>query len=268
MVDASELVRQALAAGRAGDENERWDRVVDLHRTGGAAVLHEARRLCSSRDPERRRLGADILGQARAGTAADGTPRIGDPTHEAAMRILLDLAARERHPDVLHSLGIAFGHRHDARGIPALVRWRADRDPGVRYAVAFGLLGLTDPVAIDTLIELSDDDDAHVRNWATFGLARQVPTDTAAVRDALFARGADPDDDARAEGISGMARRRDERVVPMLLDALTRPSWTGSAPDLVHDALHQAARFTGDPRLWYYVRHHPVWIGHASRDRG
>jgi HEAT repeat protein len=268
MIDASELVRQALAAARAGDHDARWDRIVDLQRRGGAEVLDQARRLCASRDRERRRLGVDILGQLRAATAADGMPRIGDPDHEAAMRILLDVAAHERDPDVLHALGIAFGHRHDPRGVPALRRWRSHPDADVRYTVAFGLLGLTDPSAIDTLIELSDDDDDNVRNWATFGLARQVRTDTRAVRDALFARVADPNADARAEGLIGMALRHDDRVVPMLLDALTSPVWHGTAPHLVHDALHRMARATGDPRLWYYVRHHPVWIRHASRDRG
>jgi len=257
MIDASALVRQALAATRAGDEDTRWDRIVDLHRLGGAEVLHEARRLGASRDPERRRLAADILGQLRGDTDRGRT-------HEAAMRTLLDLADRERHADVLHSLGIAFGHRHDPRAIPALRRWRAHPDADVRHAVAFGLLGLTDPPAIDTLVELSGDDDPHVRNWATFGLARQVNTDTPAVREALLARGSDPDDDARAEGLIGLVRRRDDRVVPVLLDTLTRPVWRGSAPDLVHEALHTMARATGDARLWHYVRHHPVWIGHAD----
>jgi HEAT repeat protein len=267
MIGASELVRQALAATRAGDEDGRWDRIVDLHRADGAEVLDEARRLCASHDPARRRLGADILGQLRGATAADGTPRIGEPLHEAAMGILLDLAAVEGDPDVLRALGTAFGHRHDPRCVPALRRWRVHPDPDVRYAVTFGLIGLTDPLAIDTLIELSRDDDDHVRNWATFGLARQVNTDTPAVRDALLARTADPDDDARAEGLIGMALRRDDRVVPMLLDALNRPVWYGSAPDLVHDAMHRMAHLTGDPRLWYHVRHHPVWFRHASRGR-
>src|SRR5688572_13477196 len=169
MIDASELVRQALAATRAGDSDTRWNRIDDLHRSDRAAVLDEARRLCASPDPVRRQLGADILGQLRVATAADGTPRIGEPSHEAAMRILLDLAATEGDPDVLRALGIAFGHRRDPRGVPALRRWRAHADAEVRYAVAFGLVGLTEPLAIDTLVELSADDDDHVRNWATFG---------------------------------------------------------------------------------------------------
>jgi HEAT repeat protein len=265
MIDASELVRQALAAARAGDLDARWDRIADLHRRGGAEVLDRARRLCASRDRQRRHLGVDILGQLRGATAADGTPRIGDPVHEAAMRILLDVAGRERDADVLRALGFAFGHRHDARAIPALRRWRAHPDPDVRDGVVFGLLNLTDAAAIETLIELSGDDDPHVRNWATFGLARQVQTDTPAIRDALLARAADADHDARAEALIGLAVRRDDRVVAPLLAALTSPVWSGSAPDLVHDALHRMARTTGDPRLWYHVRHHPKWIGHPSR---
>jgi hypothetical protein len=78
-------------------------------------------------------------------------------------------------------------------------------------------LGHTDRKAVRTLIELSADPDADIRDWATFGLAQQIGTNTREVREALYARVEDEDDDTRAEALMGLARRRDERVsVPLI----------------------------------------------------
>lgn len=75
----------------------------------------------------------------------------------------------------------------------------------MRYAVVFGLFGIDDDLAVQTLIELSADVDPQVRDWATFGLGVQIDRDDPAVRHALMARLEDPDIDTRGEAIRGLA---------------------------------------------------------------
>lgn len=166
---AAELIREALAADAANDEDRRWRFVSELQSAGGEPALSLARELCQSEDPTRRRLGADVLGQLGTG---DGRSARDSPFRDAAVGILLQAIDREEDPDVLASIGVGFGHLHDPRCIPALARLRTHPDPDVRHAVAFGLLGRPERAALDVLIELSADPNAEVRDWATFGLAR------------------------------------------------------------------------------------------------
>jgi HEAT repeat protein len=88
---------------------------------------------------------------------------------------------------VLESIAVAFSHFRDSKTIPAL--------HGLRKQ----------DVAVQTLIELSADESADVRDWATFGLAVQTERDDPDVRAALLARMNDPDDVTREEAIRGLA---------------------------------------------------------------
>jgi HEAT repeat protein len=67
---------------------------------------------------------------------------------------------------------------------------------------------------------LSQDLDARVRDWSTFGLGTQLEVDTPEILAALLARVEDIDADTRAEALAGLAKRRDLRVVVPLRRAL------------------------------------------------
>ncbi|HEX8626598.1 MAG TPA: HEAT repeat domain-containing protein, partial [Catenuloplanes sp.] len=239
------LIQEALQAAAAGDEQRRWDLVCRLHRDGGLPALEAARQLCVSQDAAQRQLGVDILGQL--GIAAARAASRG-PFRDAAVRQLLDTVRDEREGAVLQAIAVAFGHLGDARCVPPLGALRTHPDADVRCAVAFGLLGLPERAALDLLVSLSADPEPRVRDWATFGLARQSAADFAALRDALVRRLADPDLDTRAEAIHGLATRGDRRAIPPLLEALAGP-WPGSDPHLIDEALYALAATTGDQRL-------------------
>jgi HEAT repeat protein len=85
-------------------------------------------------------------------------------------------------------------------------------------------MGHDEPLAIQSLIELTKDEDARVRDWATFALGQQVDADTPSLRDALIERLTDSDDDARGEALIGLARRGDRRLIPALIDELESES--------------------------------------------
>ncbi len=138
------------------------------------------------------------------------------------METLLATMEVETDEGVLDAVCIALGHIHDPATVPSLARLKAHPSAKVRYAVAFALAGFEDRMAIQTLIELSRDENVLVRDWATFGLGTQIDVDTPEVRAALLARVSDADEVTRGEALVGLARRNDHRVVEPLFEELER----------------------------------------------
>ncbi|MGH3849133.1 MAG: HEAT repeat domain-containing protein, partial [Pseudonocardiaceae bacterium] len=156
---------------------------------------------------------------------------------------LLHLVAFASNEDVLWSAARALGATASSLGLPALLALAQHPDEDVRTQVAVSVPACTgddvDASAVAALIELTNDRDADVRNWATFALGRQLAADSHDVRDALWARVADESQDVREEAIAGLARRRDRRSLPLvarLLELGNVPSWLFDAAASLADA--------------------------------
>jgi HEAT repeat protein len=79
---------------------------------------------------------------------------------------------------------------------------------------------------------MTTDAEELVRDWATFGIGIAGTTDSIEVRRALKARLDDPDATTRYEAVQGLARLRDECVVPILLAGLGEDPDDGAAISL------------------------------------
>lgn len=220
------------------DEDNYWNYVYILHFRGGEEEFTAASKLCESQSVSERILGINILSQ------------LGIPQRTFLQQsgdILLKLLSTEENSQVLASIGSAFGHLKDSRGILPLVKLKNHPDADVRMGVVCGLSGQEDELAIQTLIDLSSDEDEDIRNWATFNLGSQIETDTPAIRDALFARviSETGDSDTIAEicgeALVGLAIRKDERVINPLI-AVLKSGCVGVLPV-------EAASEMGDARL-------------------
>jgi HEAT repeat protein len=128
----------------------------------------------------------------------------------------------EREAIVLHAVLVALSHLAHGDSTPAVLCFCDHTDSDVRHAAVLALTANgDDPIAVDALVRMTLDSEAHVRDWAVFGLGTILDVDTSAVRDALAERLADPDDDTRGEALVGLARRKDQRVVSALLAELS-----------------------------------------------
>jgi HEAT repeat protein len=165
--------------------------------------------------PTQRAIAVLVLGQLDARAEVFFHERVDIAVH---------LASRDPDPAVLEAAAYALGHLADERGRDALLRLHDHSSSGVRLAVAGALPNCTrdgdedtidDLEVVEALIELSRDPHDEVRNWATFGLAREVEIDTPAVREALADRLVDSYDEARAEAIAGLMLRHDDRAVEL-----------------------------------------------------
>ena len=245
-----ELIELALTES---DEDAAWDAVVALHGRGTPEVLEKATALTKSDDPDERSLGADILGQLgrKEGVEQHRFPK-------ESVEILLGMLPAEEEPEVLEAILTALSHLKDAKAIPAVAQLVKHPDAEVRHAAVLALMGHDDQAAIDLLIELSVDEDPEVRDWATFALGTQLEADAPDIRRALADRLEDPDDVVRGEALVGLARRKDDRVVPALKQELQAEDveelFVGAAeliasPELHAPLLALCERWDGDDEV-------------------
>ena len=228
--DADLLARTAAALrdDPEPDDPEFWALVSAVRRRGSQTVLEQATEWCTAPDPALRRLGANILGQLGAGNAR--------PFAEISTRILETLLS-DADDSVASCALVALGHLDsgDLERICALASSHSDR---VRHSVAWCLGPREDALARATLITLSRDVDADVRDWATFGLGNLSDVDSPEIRQALVDRLDDDDTDTRAEAMVGLARRGDPRADAAVAAALVDPA----AGSLVQEAADIIAR--------------------------
>ena len=121
---------------------------------------------------------------------------------------------------VVRSAIYALHHIDSVQAASHIIPFAAHLNDDIREAVAFGLNAVDTSEAHDALLRLMRDRSADVRNWATFGIARQSEIDNSDIRIALLAGLADADYEVRYEAAIGLARRRDIRSVKNLKQLL------------------------------------------------
>jgi len=212
-------IDQALLLEPESDERDAL--VSELQDRHDEETYTAALELLRSDDPDRRKLGAEVLSQL--GARCNDEDR---PFRLPTIDLLLELVETEPDTHVLARILWAFGTLGDARTIAPTVARAAHPDVDVRRGVVFALLGRDDDRAVETLIALTGDADDDVRDKATFGLAQMVERDTPELREALVARLQDPYIEARTEAYVGLALRGDRRAVePLIADI--EDGWEG-----------------------------------------
>ena len=227
---SAELIELIL---NSDDDDERWNFIGVLHARGSDVEFEIATTLCRSDCPEKRATGADILGRL----GWDERTFLSE-----SVRILIDLL-KDSEIDVIDSAAVALGHRDEPEAIPDLAALKDHPQAKVRCAVAFGLLGYEDELAVSTLIELSRDADLDTRNYATFGLGALIDIDTPEIIAALLARIGDSDSEVHGEALVGLARRKYPESLSLILNDL-QSEWISvlalsAAEELATPELHE-----------------------------
>ncbi|MFI5387641.1 MAG: HEAT repeat domain-containing protein [Fimbriimonadales bacterium] len=207
------------------DDDAPWEAVWSLHRMGTREVFEYASSWIKSSRPLKRARGFDIV--AQLGRTVDH-PSNSFP--QQAYDLVSTALQEEREFLPRRSAISALGHLDDPRAVPLIALFSSDPSAEIRFAVACALgVFPNDPLSIETLTAMTEDEDGDVRDWATFGVGVLGDWDSAELRDALFRRMDDSDADAREEAVVGLAKRRDGRVLPTLIELLTKPE-VGSRP--------------------------------------
>ncbi len=200
------------------DDEAAWAAVASLRLRATPEILEYAKKYCGSDDPKARARGLDVLAQLGTGKPDSERPYL----NECVSMALAGL--KDTESLVVHSAAWALAHLRGERAVAALMEIKRHPDTGVRHAVAYGMGGRTEAER-STLIELMDDDDDEVRNWATFELGTICDVNSPEIRDALRKRLNDSFEEARSEAVWGLARRKDPEGLRILLERLASETW-------------------------------------------
>jgi len=209
------LLADAAAAAIASDPDDRrlWDLIYALHERATREVFEAAVAWCRSLSPSLRHLGVAVLGEL----GLDGSFPFARESEPVLLPLLHDDDAT-----VIAAAALALGTL-GADDTATLCRAASHAAADVRAAVARSLCDLAGPGVVPTLIALTRDPEAAVRQLATSGLGGFDREDTEALRLALVERLADPDAETREEAIFALAQLGDDRVDAALRVALEEP---------------------------------------------
>jgi hypothetical protein len=224
------LVAQALVELQNINEEALYPLLVQLRDCANSMVFKVAKTLAYSPNVYERELGILILGGLYELKPVEGLdyPIYQRVFIEETLMIFLERLQQEENQDNLNEIILGMGHLQDERIVEPLLPFAKHPHEDIRFAVAVAFGGETDDRAIATLIQLSQDVDEDVRDWATFGLGTMLfddddlPIDSPEIREALYRNINDPHPDTRYEALTGLADRRDKRILPQLIDLLAR----------------------------------------------
>jgi HEAT repeat protein len=236
-----ETTEELFAATLVGeyDDDARWEVVGVLRLRGTPEVFEVAKRYCESENPKARARGLDVLAQLGAGKPEAERPFIAESVSIAVGHL------RDADPDTVSSAAWALSHLGTQLGVAALIGLRIHPDPDVRQAVACCIDLRVHREGVPILIQLSEDGDPVVRDWATFALGSGdvieggvwCYPDSPEIRTALRNRLKDTYEEARREAVWGLALRRDPVGLKLLLDQLQSGSWWSGDEDAAREIL-------------------------------
>jgi HEAT repeat protein len=220
----NDLIRQAVAEEYAEmevpDDGHDWFAAETMARSAEALLL--AAQLASSDALVERAIAAHVLHEFVNGNGNESQVR-------AAVALLTSMLEREHEPNlhvewsIIDALAMAWDHS----ALEPLMTRSASRSANIRRRVAQGIgaaiVEECDPAGVHTLIHLTEDTDASVRDWATFELAG-VDADSPEIRAALWARIADPHYDTRCEALLGLATRHEHAIMEHVVKELKADS--------------------------------------------
>jgi len=216
--EIEELFRQTLEGDYDDDEDEGgpWEAISKLQAIASRTVFDKAVQWARHKQSAKRRRGIDIL--AQFGKTEDHPDVV---YAEETYKIVTDVLEDELDLQVIDSCLVALGHLANPAAIPLILDQRKNADPDVRFAVAFALGSFADdPSVVSALLVLMEDEDADIRDWATFALGVQGSADSPEIREALLERLDDGNPDTREEAVAGLGKRKELRVLPDLIDLL------------------------------------------------
>jgi hypothetical protein len=209
------------------DDDSPREAVHVLQGRATPEVFESAKCYCLSENPKARARGLDVLAQLGAGRPDADRPFISESVSIAADHL------RDPDTEIVRCAAWALSHLGTQQAVSSLIAFRNHSESEVRQAIACCIALRDHPKAVNVLVELMDDVNEVVRDWATFSLGSEVIgedgsmeyRDSDEIRAALRKRLDDSYEDARREAIWGLAYRRDPQGLQLLLEHLQSEKW-------------------------------------------
>jgi HEAT repeat protein len=225
-MDISQELKALFATERGSDDY--WSLIRSLQAEGagetptevseqGRQLFTRLCELCHTGDTDARIRAVDVLAQFGSCSGQHTRPFLTE-----TVEIFLPLLDTEADSELLGAVVIDCCHLDAPDLIEPLVALKQYPLGSVRQGVADALGAYESPLTIQTLIELTMDDDGEVRNWACFSLSG-FNADTPEIRAALQARVGDPHSETEEEALLGLVRRGDTSANDRVLELYHSP---------------------------------------------
>lgn len=202
-------------------ERTYWDIISELRRRPSKQLFEKCLQLAGCENPKARKIAIDILSQLGI------TPR---PYYKKSVALFFSILKKEKDEEVIHSLLYAIGHNNENLSdnqVKNICLFRNSEVLKIKQAVTFALGGVDNPKAIETLIILSSDKSASIRDTATFAIGSLSEIDSQTIREALWNRTKDNNEDTKFEAIAGLAKRKDKKIGIVIENELNTEKYQG-----------------------------------------
>lgn len=200
------------------ESDTSWEAIAELQMRGSPETVALAQRMARSRNWRKRALGMYIASQLRQ--RKKGGPLGSIEFALESTQALLLAGLHDQHKEVVRAAASGFGHRPHPAALSRLIELSQHPEWETRIQVVFALNRYADADSVDALVRLAKDKSDEVRDWATFGLGSMLDADGPEIRNVLWQNLQDSDEDVRGEALAGLAVRKDERIIPLLLERL------------------------------------------------
>lgn len=197
-------------------EKSYWEYIREIRQRPHLEVFKISTELITSNIENSKIIGIDILAQLGK------EPR---PLLKETLEIYLNLLKSETAEKTLFSILTAIGHNNKKltnEELKLICNFKNNKSKMVREGLIFAILNINKELAINTLIELSNDKFSNIRNWATFGIGTQISKSNKNIINALWKRTSDKHLTTRHEALLGLAKRKDTRIKEKLKKELLK----------------------------------------------
>lgn len=198
-----------------------WKYISELRKRKSKDIFEKSIELTKSEISKEKIIGINVLAQFRY-------PRL---HQKEILKTYFNLLKTEKDNKVISSILYAIGHNNDnltEKQIDIVCSFKNHKSVNVRHGLVSAILAIDKTKPINTLIQLTKDKDSDIRDWATFGIGTQIETDNLIIRETLWERINDSDENTRFEAIIGLAKRKDQKIKDILKNELLKIDEFGS----------------------------------------
>lgn len=195
-------------------EKTYWNNISELRKRANDEVYNQAYEFAKSQIDKKKIIGIDVLAQLGF------DPRL---RQKETIKLYFELLEEKQNDDVLFSLFFGISHNNEKltkNQVLKIIKFKNSKNNDIRCSLVSAISGVDNPKAIETLIELSEDNYSSIRNWATFGIGTLCEQNNDRILKALWNRVKDKHQETKLEAIVGLANRKQVTVKEQIIEEL------------------------------------------------
>ena len=177
-----------------------WNFISELRQRKTEDIFEKSISLTKSENINEKNIGINVLAQF-------GFPR---KHKRRILKTFFNLLKTEKDKNIISSIFYGIGHNNEnlsEKQIEQICIFKNHKSINVKFSLISAILSIEQNQAIETLIQLSNDKNSDIRDWATFGIGTQIDVNNENIQKALWNRINDKDIDTKNEAIVGLAKR-------------------------------------------------------------